>query len=51
MGDTPSLYEWAGGRPAIERMIDRFYDRLSNQPVWCCSARSVSTRARCCRYS
>ena len=28
MGDAPTLYEWAGGRPAIERMINRFYDRV-----------------------
>ena len=28
MGDTPTLFEWAGGRPAIERMINRFYDRV-----------------------
>jgi hemoglobin len=28
MGDIPTLYEWAGGRPAIEWMINRFYDRV-----------------------
>ena len=25
---TPTLYDWAGGRPAIEAMIDAFYDRV-----------------------
>ena len=25
---TPTLYDWAGGRPAIELMIDAFYDRV-----------------------
>ncbi len=28
MGEVPTLYEWAGGRAAIEAMIDRFYDRV-----------------------
>src|ERR1700722_12449153 len=28
MGDVPTLYEWAGGRTAIERMINRFCDRV-----------------------
>jgi hemoglobin len=25
---TPTLYEWAGGGKAIERLIDAFYDRV-----------------------
>jgi hemoglobin len=25
---TPTLYEWAGGRPAIEGLIGAFYDRV-----------------------
>jgi hemoglobin len=25
---TPTLYEWAGGRDAIRRLIDAFYDRV-----------------------
>jgi hemoglobin len=29
----PSLFEWAGGRPAIERMINAFYDRLEAEPM------------------
>jgi hemoglobin len=33
MGDTPTLYEWAGGRPAIERMINRFYDRVERDDL------------------
>jgi len=24
----PSLYEWAGGSPAVRRLIDAFYDRV-----------------------
>jgi hemoglobin len=27
-GAPPTLYEWAGGRPALERLIDAFYDRV-----------------------
>jgi hemoglobin len=26
--ETPTLYEWAGGREAIRRLIDAFYDRV-----------------------
>jgi hemoglobin len=26
--EPPSLYDWAGGAPAIRRMIDAFYDRV-----------------------
>jgi hemoglobin len=33
MGDTPTLYEWAGGQPAIERMINRFYDRVERDDL------------------
>jgi truncated hemoglobin YjbI len=33
MSDTPTLYEWAGGREAIERMIDRFYDRVEHDDL------------------
>jgi hemoglobin len=28
MTGPPSLYEWAGGAPALARMIDAFYDRV-----------------------
>lgn len=29
MGDsTPTLFEWAGGEPAIRRLINAFYDRV-----------------------
>jgi hemoglobin len=31
--ETPTLYEWAGGRPAIERMIDAFYDRVERDDL------------------
>ena len=30
---TPTLYEWAGGRGAIERMIDAFYDRVEQDDL------------------
>src|ERR1044072_5284342 len=33
MTDTPTLYEWAGGRPAIARMIDAFYDRVEQDDL------------------
>lgn len=33
MTDQPTLYEWAGGRPAIERMINRFYDRVERDEL------------------
>ena len=33
MGDVPTLYEWAGGRAAIERMINRFYDRVEGDDL------------------
>jgi len=28
MPDEPTLLEWAGGEPAIRRLIDAFYDRV-----------------------
>jgi hemoglobin len=35
MGDAtvPTLYEWMGGMPAIERLIDELYRRVPNDPV------------------
>jgi hemoglobin len=30
---TPTLYEWAGGDVAFERMIDCFYDRVEHDPL------------------
>ena len=33
MGEAPTLYEWAGGREAIERMIDCFYDRVEHDDL------------------
>jgi hemoglobin len=30
---TPSLYEWAGGRPAIEALINAFYDRVEDDEL------------------
>jgi hemoglobin len=27
---TPTLYEWAGGEPAIRRLINAFYDRVED---------------------
>lgn len=26
--DIPSLYEWAGGQPALERLTDVFYGKI-----------------------
>jgi hemoglobin len=36
MGDqeeTPTLYEWAGGRDAIARLIEAFYDRVERDEL------------------
>jgi hemoglobin len=30
---TPTLYEWAGGQPAIERLINAFYDRVEGDEL------------------
>ena len=29
----PTLYEWAGGGPAVERLIDAFYDRVEGDDL------------------
>ena len=29
----PSLYEWAGGEPAIRRLMDCFYDRVERDDL------------------
>ena len=29
----PTLYEWAGGLPALERLTAHFYDRVSRDPL------------------
>lgn len=31
---TPTLYEWAGGTPALRRMIDAFYDRVEQSELF-----------------
>jgi hypothetical protein len=33
MSETPTLYEWAGGRDAIKRMIGCFYDRVEHDDL------------------
>ena len=33
VGAPPTLYEWAGGHDAIERMINAFYDRVENDDL------------------
>src|SRR3984885_2392861 len=33
MDEVPTLYEWAGGRGAIERMIGCFYDRVEQDDL------------------
>jgi hemoglobin len=32
-GETPTLYEWAGGGPAIEALIGAFYDRVERDEL------------------
>jgi hemoglobin len=31
--ETPSLYEWAGGHAALQRMINAFYDRVEQDDL------------------
>jgi hemoglobin len=33
MSEVPTLYEWAGGRDALERMIGYFYDRVERDDL------------------
>lgn len=33
MSEPPSLYDWAGQRPAIAALIDRFYDRVERDDL------------------
>src|ERR1700744_3337931 len=33
MSESPTLYEWAGGGPAIARLIDAFYDRVEQDAL------------------
>jgi hemoglobin len=33
MTETPTLYDWAGGREALERMINCFYDRVEHDDL------------------
>jgi hemoglobin len=33
MSEVPTLYEWAGGREPIERMIGCFYDRVERDDL------------------
>ncbi len=32
-GKSPSLFEWAGGMPALERLTGRFYERIKTHGV------------------
>jgi hemoglobin len=32
---VPSLYDWAGGQPAISRLINAFYDRVEGDQLIC----------------
>jgi hemoglobin len=32
-GSPPTLYDWAGGREALERMLNAFYDRVENDDL------------------
>ena len=31
--DIPTIYDWAGGRPALERWLDAFYDRVEGDDL------------------
>jgi hemoglobin len=31
--EPPTLYDWAGGREAFERLIDAFYDRVEGDEL------------------
>jgi hemoglobin len=33
MTSTPTLFEWAGGEPAIRRLMDAFYDRVEQDDL------------------
>ncbi|WP_028643796.1 group II truncated hemoglobin [Nocardioides sp. URHA0020] len=33
MADDPTLYDWAGGGPALRRLIDCFYDRVERDEL------------------
>ncbi len=33
MDEVPTLYEWAGGGPAVARMINAFYDRVEHDDL------------------
>ena len=33
MSDVPTLFEWAGGTPAVRRLIDAFYDRVEGDDL------------------
>ena len=35
MAEHPTLYEWAGGRDAFDRMINAFYDRVEDDDLLC----------------
>jgi len=33
VAEDPTLYEWAGGRDAFDRMINAFYDRVERDEL------------------
>jgi hemoglobin len=33
MSEAPTLFEWAGGTPAVRRLIDAFYDRVEGDDL------------------
>ncbi|WP_073264375.1 group II truncated hemoglobin [Cryptosporangium aurantiacum] len=33
MSEIPTLYDWAGGRPAFERLINAFYNRVEGDEL------------------
>lgn len=44
MSEDPTLFDWAGGREAFDRMIDAFYDRVEQDDLLSPFFPEVSTR-------
>jgi hypothetical protein len=44
MAEHPTLFDWAGGRYAFDRMIDAFYDRVEQDAMLSPFSQVGSTR-------
>ena len=31
--NVPTLFEWLGGMPALDRLMSRFYERVKDDPI------------------